>query len=66
VVVRPSDCNLLTATLVALDHRHLVLDGGEIGEDGFQGGLDVVTHGRREDQKVFDTKLIGLGIWLFY
>ena len=42
--------------LVALDRRHLVLDGGEIGEDGIQSGLEFVTHDRREDREVSDTR----------
>ena len=44
------------AALVALDRRHLVLDGGELGEDSVQSGLEIVTHGRREDREGSDTR----------
>ena len=51
-VVRQQPVNgHVEAALVALDRRHLVLDGGEFGEDGVQSGLEIVTHGRREDRE---------------
>ena len=39
------------AALIALHRRHVALDGGEFVEDGVQSGLDIVTHGRREDRE---------------
>ena len=39
------------AALIALHRRHVVLDGGEFVEDGIQSGLDIITHGRREDRE---------------
>jgi hypothetical protein len=51
VRLQPVDGHI-EAALVALHRRHVVLNGGGFGEDGVQSGLEIVTHGRREDQRL--------------
>jgi hypothetical protein len=42
--------------LIALHRRHVFLDGREFVEDGIQSGLDIITHGKREDRETLDTR----------